>query len=173
MDGKDAEKLLLPQDKVKGKALELPKDWVPHADFIEQWRAMEPVFDNPAKLRPAMFLSRDVMAPARSRSGLSDTAREALAALLRITDVNSPVGKKLIEGLAPSDRQAVMSSLIEAMREEDWSAVVPGVHGALLLAATSPEGKTEFQAFIGGLQISEIDKGVLFLLKKAGIIGGK
>jgi hypothetical protein len=173
MDGKDAEKLLLPQNKVKGKAPELPKDWTPHADFIEQWRAMDPVFDSAAKLRPAMFLSRDVMAPARSRSGLSDAAREAVAALLKISDVNSPVGKTLIEGLAPSDRQAAMSSLIEAMREEDWSAVVPGVHGALLLAAASPEAKAEFHAFIAGLQTGEIDKGVRFLLKRAGIIGGK
>jgi predicted KAP-like P-loop ATPase len=173
MDGKDAEKLLLPQDKVKGKAPELPKDWTTHADFIEQWRAMEPVFDSAAKLRPAMFLSRDVMAPARSRSGLSDAAREAVAALLKITDVNSPVGKTLIEGLSPSDRQAVMPALIEAMREEDWSAIVPGVHGALLLSAASSEAKTEFQAFIAGLQTGEIDKGIQFLLKRAGIIGAK
>jgi predicted KAP-like P-loop ATPase len=173
MDGKDAEKLLLPQDKVKGKAPEQPKDWTPHADFIEQWRAMEPVFDSAAKLRPAMFLSRDVMAPARSRSGLSDAAREAVAALLKISDVNSPVGKTLIDGLAPSDRQTAMSSLIEAMREQDWSAVVPGVHGALLLSAVSPEAKTEFQAFVGGLQTSGMDKGIQFLLKRAGIIGGK
>lgn len=173
MDGKDAEKLLLPQDKVKGKAPELPKDWTSHTDFIEQWRAMEPVFDSAAKLRPAMFLSRDVMAPARSRSGLSDAAREAVAALLKISDVNSPVGKALIEGLAASDRLAAMSALIEAMREEDWSAVVPGVHGALLLAAASPEAKTEFQAFVAGLQIAETDKGIQFLLKRAGIIGGK
>ena len=66
-----------------------------------------------------------------------------------------------------------MSALIEAMREEDWSAVVPGVHGALLLAATSPEAKDRVPGLHRRAQISEMDKGVQFLLKQAGIVGGK
>lgn len=96
MEGKNVEKLLLPPDKVEGEAPELPKDWLPHAEFIEEWRAMEPHFDNPSKLRAAMFLSRDVMAPARSRSDISDATREAVAALLKVTNINSPVGKEVI-----------------------------------------------------------------------------
>lgn len=173
MEGKDAEKLLLPPDKVKGKAPELPKDWAPHADFIERWRAMDPLFDDAVKLRPAVFLSRDVMAPARSRSDLTEAAREAAEALLKVDSINSPVGKKIVEDLTPADRRAVMSRLIEAMREEDWSQAVPGFHGALLLAEASPEAKTEFKAFVGGLKVGEIDKGVRFLLKKTGMIEGK
>jgi predicted KAP-like P-loop ATPase len=172
MDGKDAEKLLLPQ-KLKGKAPELPKDWVSHAEFIEQWRAMEPLFDNAAKLRPAVFLSRDVMAPARSRSGLTPAAREAVTALLKVDGVNSPVGKKIVQDLSPADRQTAMSSLIESMREADWSGVVPGCYGAILLADASGEAKTEFKAFVAGLQTGEMDKGTVFLLKKSGLIEGK
>lgn len=173
MEGKDAEKLLLPPDKVKGKAPELPKDWVPHADFIERWQAMDPLFDDAAKLRPAVFLSRDVMAPARSRSELTEAAREAADALLKVDSINSPVGKKIVEDLTPADRRAVMSRLIEAMREEDWSQTVPGLYGSLLLANALPEAKTEFKAFVGGLKAGEMDKGIRFLLKKTGMIEGK
>jgi predicted secreted hydrolase len=47
------ERALLPPDKVNGKVPELPKDWAPHADFIEQWRKLDPLFDSAEKLRPA------------------------------------------------------------------------------------------------------------------------
>ena len=169
MEGKDPE-VLLPPDKVKGKEPDLPKDWAPHADFIEQWRKMEPLFDSAEKLRPAVFLSRDVMAPARARADLSQAAQEAIAALLKVDNINSPVGKKIVESLTPADRRATMSGLIENMRDADWSAVVPGIHGALLIAESSPEGKAELKAFIGGLQTDEMNKGVLYLLRKAEMI---
>lgn len=172
MEGKDAEKLLLPPDKVKGKAPELPKDWAPHADFIEQWRAMDPLFDSAEKLRSAVFLSRDVMAPARARSELSDAAREAIAGLLKVDGINSPVGKAIVDGLTPADRQSAMSAIIETLREGNWTGVVPGFYGAMILADASLEAKAEFQAFIGGLQVGEMDRGVKFLLKRAGMIKG-
>ena len=63
------EKLLLPVER--GGEAELPSDWKGYEPFIEQWRAMEPIFEDVAVLRAAMFLSRDVMAPAVARSGLS------------------------------------------------------------------------------------------------------
>jgi len=102
--------------KKGAKAPDLPKEWAAHADFIEKWRAMEPAFDDAAKLRPAVFLSRDVMAPARSRSELSEPARIAVEALLKVGSANSPVGKKVVEALPATDRRAAMSQLIEAMR---------------------------------------------------------
>jgi predicted KAP-like P-loop ATPase len=173
MEGKDAEKVLLPPDRVKGKAPDTPKDWAPHIDFVEQWRKLDPLFDSVEKLRPAVFLSRDVMAPARARSDLSQAARDAIAALLKVDNINSPVGKKVVEGLAPADRRSAMSALIETMRDADWSAVVPGIHGALLIADGSPEAKTELKAFVGGLQTGEMDKGVVFLLRKTGMTEGK
>ena len=172
MEGKDAEKQLLPADRIEGKAPDLPKEWAAHADFIDRWREMEPLFKDAAKLRPAVFLSRDVMAPARSRSDLSQAARAAVDALLKVTSVNSPVGKKLIEGLSAGDRCAAMSKLIEAMREGDWSSIVPGIHGAIILANGSPDAAAELRAFVGGLQTGTIDKGIQFLLRKAGMIEG-
>lgn len=175
MDGKDAEKLLLPSPKVGGKSgfPELPKDWTPHAEFIERWRGMDPPFDNVSKLRPAAFLSRDVMAPARSRSDLSEAARDAVAALLKVDSVNSPVGKAIIGALTPADARTAMSSLIESMREADWSKAVPGIHGALMLSESSPEAKTELKAFIGGLRSGEIETGLRFVLKRTGMLGEK
>lgn len=171
MEGKDAEKHLSSPAKMKGDQPEAPKEWASHAEFIDEWRGMEPNFDNPAKLRPAVFLSRDAMAPARSRSDLSDAAREAATALAKIDNINSPVGKSIVQGLTETDRKAAMSVLIEMMRDADWSAVVPGVYGALLLADVSADAKAEFKAFVGGLKSGEFDKGVKFALKKSGIIG--
>ena len=172
MEGKDAEKLLMPPDKTSEKVPELPKDWGPHADFIQQWRVMDPLFDSASKLRAAVFLSRDVMAPARSRSDISDAALEAVDALLKITGVNSPVGKKIVTELTPTDCRVAMSKLIETMREGDWTSIVPGAHGALILAEASPEAKAEFKAFVSGLQTGEMNKGLKFQLKKAGLIEG-
>jgi hypothetical protein len=172
MEGEDAEKHLAPAKK-GAKPPELPQEWTAHADFIEKWRAMEPVFDDAAKLRPAVFLSRDVMAPARSRSELSEPARIAVEALLKVDSVNSPVGKKIVEGLPAPDRRAAMSHLIEAMRPADWSTSVPGVHGAVILAKASPDAATELKAFLGGLQTGQMDKGIVYLLKQAGLIAGK
>ena len=158
---------------MQGTAPELPKDWASHVEFIQQWRMMEPLFDSIAKLRPAVFLSRDVMAPARSRTDISNAAREAVAALVKVDGINSPVGRKITEELTAADRRAVMSMLIETMREADWSAPVPGFYGAILLTKVSPEAKVEFKAFIDGLQVGQMDKGMRFLLKNAGMIGGK
>jgi len=172
MEGEDAEKHLAPAKK-GAKAPELPPEWTAHADFIEKWRAMEPVFDEAAKLRPAVFLSRDVMAPARSRSELSESARIAVEALLKVDSVNSPVGKKVVDGLPAPDRRAAMSQLIEAMRPADWSTAVPGVHGALILAKASTDAATELKASLGGLQTGQMDKGIAYLLKQAGLIAGK
>ncbi|MGI9487362.1 MAG: KAP family P-loop NTPase fold protein [Geminicoccaceae bacterium] len=173
MEGKNAEQLLLPSKKVKGKIPELPKDWSSHVDFVDQWRAMEPLFDNAAKLRPAVFLSRDVMVPARSRSALSDAARDAVAALLKVDSINSPVGKALVDGLPPADLLAAMSSLIETMREADWSKPVPGFFGALLLVNASPEAKAEFKAFVTSLKIGGMNKAVQYHLKRAGLVEGE
>jgi hypothetical protein len=172
MEGEDAEKHLA-HAKKGAKPPDLPQEWTAHADFIEKWRAMEPVFEDAAKLRPAVFLSRDVMAPARSRSELSESARIAVEALLKVDSVNSPVGKKVVEGLPATDRRSAMSQLIEAMRPADWSTTVPGVHGAVILAKASPDAATELKAFLAGLQTGQMDKGIAYLLRQAGLLAGK
>jgi predicted KAP-like P-loop ATPase len=170
MEGQPAEPLLLPPEQIKGKKPELPTEWVAHSEFIEQWRGMEPVFDDAKALRPAVFLSRDVMAPAPSRVGLSDAARQAVDALLKVTTVTSPAGKKIVTDLSAADRRAAMSTLIEAMRVADWSGPVVGLHGAVLLAQGSPDAADELKAFVGGLQTGKMDKGISYLLKQAELI---
>ena len=171
MEGQDAEKQLLPSEKGKGPAL--ISEWAAHADFIEKWRDMDPLFDSAAKLRPAVFLSRDVMAPARSRSDLSEVARAAVEGLLRVDSVNSPNGKTLVEELSANDRRAAMSQLIEAMRTADWSSSVEGIHGAIILAKASPEALTELRAFVSGLQTGTMSKGIRYLLGQTGLIEAK
>ena len=112
MEGKEAERQLLPADKIEGMRPDDPAEWKTHEDFIRKWREMEPLFDNAEALRPAVFLSRDVMAPARSRTDLSEGARGAVEALLKVDSVNSPVGKTIVEQLPAGDRRIVMSHLI-------------------------------------------------------------
>lgn len=173
MNGADVEKQLLPRDKGARKGQEVPNEWTAHNDFIERWQAMEPLFTDASRLRPAVFLSRDVMAPARSRSDLSEAARGAIEALLKIDSVNSPTGQALVGNLSANDRRIVMAQLIEAMRPSDWESMVPGIHGAILLAKVSPEGYAELQAFVQGLQTRNMHKGIEYQLKKAGLLGGR
>jgi predicted KAP-like P-loop ATPase len=172
MEGKDAENQLMPADQIKGKRPDLPAEWKTHEDFIGKWRAMEPLFKDAEALRPAVFLSRDVMAPARARGDLSEAARAAVEALLKVDSVNSPVGKKIVEELSAGDRRTVMSHLIGAMREKDWSAAVPGIHGALIIAKASTDASSELKAFTSGLQTAQMDKGIQYILKTAGMMDG-
>lgn len=173
MEGKDAERQLASDGKLKGKRPDLPVEWVAHADFVGRWREMEPIFDDTKILRPAVFLSRDVLAPAPTRTGLSDAARKAFDALLKVSSVNSPVGKKIVGELTAADLSAVAAPLIEAMRDADWSSPVAGVHGAVLVAGASPDAAADLKAFFGGLQTGEMSSGTSFLLKQAGLIEKK
>ena len=53
MEGKEAEKHLLPASEIEGKQPDLPAEWKQHEHFIEKWRAMEPPFrDAEALVRP-------------------------------------------------------------------------------------------------------------------------
>ena len=161
--------LLLPAGK--GGDADLPPEWKRHQSFIEEWRAMEPIFEDPTVLRAAMFLSRDVMAPALARSGLSENAREAIAALLAIASATSPEGKKVVEQVPESDRLPVMAAMISAMREADWTSKAPGIHGAIILADASAEAKKDLQAFISSLSTQNANKGILYLLRSKGYLG--
>jgi predicted KAP-like P-loop ATPase len=169
MEGSEAEIGLISPPKPKSSR-ELPPQWSAHSAFIEQWRKMEPLFEDAKALRPAVFLSRDVLAPAPTRAGLSEAASLAVEALLRVDSVNSPAGTKLVQSLGASDRRAVMSHLVASMREADWSVEVAGVHGAILLAKDSPDGAEEFRAFIAGLQTAQLHKPTAFLLRQFGYL---
>lgn len=171
MEGQDAELLLLPPVKVDGPPGDLPPEWTPHAAFIEDWRRMDPPFADAKALRPAVFLSRDVLAPAPSRNVASDAARAAVEALLGVRSLNSPAAQGVVDQLSASDRRAVMSQLIDSMRDGDWTDIVPGIHGALLIARSSPDAATDLKAFVGGLNIERMHKGIRFLLRNAEMVG--
>jgi len=164
---------LLPHDKVDGKkAPEMPAEWKKHEVFIEAWRAMEPLFGEEVDLRPAVFLSRDVMAPARPRTGLSEAVSTAVAGLLTVTSVNSPIGKEIVGALPIADRVQVMEQLIDAMRPADWSQAVPGIHGALLLAKMEPSTAGGLAAFLGTVPKDGMEKGTRYLLKQSKLVDG-
>lgn len=169
----DASPYLLPPEKVDGKkAPDLPAEWKKHEAFIDEWRAMEPLFGDDVDLRPAVFLSRDVMAPARARAGLSEAVAAAVAGLLTVTSVNSPVGKQIIEGLGSGDRALAMEQLIDAMRPADWSQPVAGVHGALLLAKMEPATASGLAAFLATVPKNGMEKGTRYLLKQSKLVDG-
>lgn len=165
------EMYFLPPEKLQGGVPTLPEEWKPHEEFISRWRRMEPLFGAEANVRAALYLSRDVMVPAATRSGVSQGVRDAISALIRVQSVNSPVGKQLIEKLSAPERRIVMDSIIDSMRSKNWSEAVPGIHGAIILATESPEAASDLKAFLSTLQKDKINKGIVFLLRNAGLIG--
>jgi predicted KAP-like P-loop ATPase len=170
-DEKPEAHLLPPRDSKKKP--ELPDVWQKFEPFIREWQRMEPLFDGTIDLKPAVFLSREVMAPALTRRGLSPAAQEAVITLTKVTSVNSPAAQRLITSLSPADRTAVMSQLVENMRQADWSKTVEGVHGAVLLAKGAPTAAIELKAFVSGLPQKGMDRATVFLLKNAGLLEAK
>lgn len=163
-DGKAASKLLVPE-KSDGASTDLPDEWKKHESFVRDWRQMEPHFSDPTTLRPAVFLSRDVMAPAAVDTGLSPTAADALAALEQLTSVNSPAGKAAAEALSGADTKKVMAALIDKLRERDWTKQPVGIHGALVLANEDPSVKADLVAFVTTLDADTMHKPTRFLLE--------
>ena len=169
MEDEKPEAHLLPPSDSKKKP-DLPDVWQKFEPFVREWQRMEPLFDGTIDLKPAVFLSREVMAPALTRRGLSPAAQEAVVTLTKVTSVNSPAAQRLITSLSPADRTAVMSQLVENMRQVDWSKTVEGVHGAVLLAKVAPTAAVELKAFVSGLPQKGMDRATVFLLKNAGLL---
>jgi predicted KAP-like P-loop ATPase len=170
MDGDGVERVLLPPDEKGATPSGEVVNWSGHADFIDNWRRMDPRFADAKALRPAVFLSRDVLAPARRQAGLSDAAQAALEALRKTTSINSPACNAAIGPVPAADRRAIMSSLIEELRLADWSDMPAGLHGAIILSQASPDGAAELKAFVGTIPQGQIQKGARFLLRQAGLI---
>jgi hypothetical protein len=165
MDKGDDAAWIAPPSK-DDKLADFPADWKTHEAFISKWREMEPAFNKPSELRPAVFLSRDVMAPARTAAGMSATASQALEALMALTNTNSPVSSALVERLNPADRKAVMGALIEQMRGQDWSKQVAGLHGSIVLAQKAAETSAELKAFVSGLTLDTGHRANAYLIKQ-------
>jgi predicted KAP-like P-loop ATPase len=173
MEDDEPETRLMPPAKLKKKVPSLPESWGKFEPFIREWQQMEPLFDGTVDLKPAVFLSREIMAPAASRRGLSEAAQEAVIALSKVSSLTSPVAQRLVANLSATDRAAVMSQLIENMRQSDWTKPVSGLHGALILLKDAPSLTPELKSFVSNLPQKGMDKGVAFLLKNAGLLEPK
>jgi hypothetical protein len=149
----------------------LPKSWIPFEPFIEEWRNLEPRFNDAKLLQPALFLSRDVMAsPASSRQG--DKVADAIKALLAVNSAHSPAAKAVIDGLSADERLGAMAGVVASLREGDWSKP-GGIHGAIMLAEASDAAKRQLRALVEGVPQGEMNKGTLYALRSKGYIGGK
>lgn len=165
-----AEEHLKPKHMLKSERPELPTEWKSFEPFIEGWREMEPYFEDAAKLRPAVFLSRDVMAANKVADGLSSAVVAAVEALMAVSSVLSPTGKKAVNALSPVDQKVVMGRLVGKLREMDWTKQLLGVHGAIILASANQECEAEFKAFLATRQLSTMSKPIKALLEAAKMI---
>lgn len=149
-----------------------PAAWKPHETFIEEWRRLEPRFNDAKALQPALFLSRDVMAsPASSRA--TDDVAAAVQALLGVTSLNSPAAVEVIDRLTVDERVTVMGHLVAGLREGDWSTKLPGIQGAILLGEKSEGGRRQLQALVSDVPEEMMNSGVRFALRGKGYLGGK
>jgi predicted KAP-like P-loop ATPase len=170
MEEADSGPHLVPNGKLKVARPDLPPEWKRFESFVAQWREMEPHFENVAALRPAAFLSRDVMVPAVARAGLSKAAQDAVEALMNVKSVSSPSAKAIITSLTTVDRKGVLGALLEHMREADWTTTIKGIHGAILIAQADAACAEEFKAFTATLQTKTLNKGSKALLESTGFL---
>jgi predicted KAP-like P-loop ATPase len=175
MAGEEGADLHLKVSDALGNGVQRPQAplaWKAHEAFIEEWRRLEPRFDNAKALQPALFLSRDVMAsPASSRT--SDSVGAAVKALLSVTSVNSPAATEVIDRLSVDERVAAMAAMVASLREGDWTGKLPGIQGAILLGEKSEGGKRQLQALVREIPQDTMNTGVKFALRGKGYFGGK
>lgn len=165
--GPEAEKLIVASEEVEKdfQRPQSPTSWKAHESFIEQWRSLEPRFKDPEALHPALFLSRDVMAPSQRRDKTDAVAR-AVEGLLGVASLNSPAATAIIEGLGGEERVAVMHGMVARLREGDWTTKLAGVHGALLLGEASNDARRVLQALVTDIASTDLHAGLRFALRQ-------
>ena len=175
MAGEESADLQLKASEDLGDGVERPQApaaWKAHEPFIEEWRRLEPRFNDAKALQPALFLSRDVMAsPASLRT--SDSVGVAVKALLGVTSLNSPAATEVIDRLNVDERVAAMAGIVASLREGDWTGKLPGIQGAILLGEKSEGGKRQLQALVDDISQDTMNSGVKFALRGKGYLGGK
>jgi len=149
----------------------IPPAWKGLELFIEQWRELEPHFVDPDALRPALFLSRDVMAPA-TRSGPADLIARTVKVLMSVTSINSATATAAVGVLGDEERVTAMGLIVGKLREADWSDKVEGIHGAVLLGEASAAAKRQLGALVDTIPAKSMHAGTRYLLKRMGYIKG-
>ncbi|TCM12855.1 putative KAP-like P-loop ATPase [Novosphingobium sp. PhB165] len=170
--GTDAERLIAASEEFDEgfQRPQSPTSWKAHEAFIEQWRSLEPRFRDPDLLHPALFLSRDVMAPSHRRNK-TDAVAQAIDGLLGVTSLNSPTATRIIGSLGNDERVAVMEGIVSRLREGDWTTKLGGVHGALLLGDASAEARRVLQALVTDIASTEIHTGLRYALRQKKYLG--
>lgn len=174
MAGGDAARLMiLPASSMKDgdERPAMPPAWTGLESFIDQWRDLEPHFTDPDALRPALFLSRDVMAPA-TRGGPADLVVRTVETLMTVASANSPAATAAIGALADEERVTAMGLIVGRLREMDWSSKVEGIHGAVILGEASAAAKRQLGALVDTMPAKAMHSGTKFLLKRMGYIKG-
>lgn len=171
--GEEARLMIQPASALRkdGERSEVPAAWKGIEPFVDQWRNLEPHFTDPDALRPALFLSRDVMAPA-SRGGPADGVLRAVDTLMAVASTNSPAASSAVEALSDEERVATMGIIIGKLREVDWSNKVEGIHGAVILGEASAGAKRQLAALVETMPVQSMHAGTKFLLKRMNYVGG-
>lgn len=133
----------------------LHTDWAgPEQErFVREWVTLKPPLGE-LDLRAVSYLSRDTVALAGRRRGLSPAAADALKALSTVTRLPSPAARTAALGIPASEREDVMDGLLTAMRRHrDWRTRPIELNGADEVAKLEPglaETLKTFLTEIGG-----------------------
>ena len=128
----------------------LPEDWAgaEQVRFLREWASLKPSLAD-EDLRAVSHLSRDTVALAGRRRGLSEAAAAALTALAEVKRLPSPAADRIAQGIPPGERAEVLAALIAAMRRhKNWSDRPPEVNGALVLARLDGGLRGELARFL-------------------------
>lgn len=157
----DSSPVLAPSEQ---KDDELPTEWKNFDSFIAAWRKLDPPFTDNKALRAAVFLSRDVLAPALKR-GLSPEAAMLLPALLEAKSDTSPAVLKMVNAVQLADARELMARLIVAMRQSGLMGDIAGFYAALALAKKHPELLPALRDYFGTLDLKLVERAAAFRIR--------
>ena len=133
---------------------DLPESWTKNkttAEFIKKWSQLKPSLKN-IDLRAAVYLSRETMPIGAYIVGLSLQGKEALTALVSVSNLSSAAAQKALKQLPLEEQVLVMEGIINHLRQvSDWATQPKGFAGAVLLARHSDVASKILKRFINQL----------------------
>jgi predicted KAP-like P-loop ATPase len=129
------------------KAIPPDSSGAEQVQFLQDWTVLEPPLSD-TDLRPVSYLSRDTVALAGRRRGLSEAAAAALKALSDVQRLPSPAADRTAAGIPPAERADVLAGLMTAMRQhKDWSKKPAEANGAVVLVRLDASLREELWKF--------------------------
>ena len=133
---------------------DLPESWTKNkttAEFIKKWSQLKPSLKN-IDLRAAVYLSRETMPIGAYIVGLSLHGKEALTALVSVSNLSSAAAQNALKQLPLEEQVLVMEGIINHLRQvSDWATQPKGFAGAVLLARHSDVASKILKRFINQL----------------------